>query len=56
MEGWSDFQFMAKLNSLKGKLRGWNKETFGDIREQKSRLCQSIERLDSLEEHGPLGE
>lgn len=24
--------------------------------EQKSRLCQSIERLDNLEEQGPLGE
>lgn len=34
---WEGYRFMEKLKSLKGKLKGWNREVFGDMRLEKKK-------------------
>lgn len=41
VEGWQGYRFMRKLKFLKGKLKQWNVEVFGDI-------LKEIDELDRL--------
>lgn len=49
MRGRESFRFMEKLNKLKGKIKAWNKESFGDLRLIKGHLLSKINRLGSKE-------
>ena len=40
---------MTKLKLLKGKLKKWNMEVFGDMRLKKQSLLRRIKELDALE-------
>lgn len=48
---WVSFQFMEKLRALKGQLKRWNKEVFGDIRIKKE-IVARIDEIDALDLEG----
>ena len=43
---------MTKLKLIKGKLKNWNVEVFGDMRLEKQSLLRRIKELDVLEAFG----
>ena len=43
---------MTKLKFIKGKLKNWNVEVFGDTRLKKQSLLRRIKELDILESSG----
>ena len=43
---------MTKLKLIKGKVKKWNEEMFGDLRLQKQSLSRRIKELDALEYPG----
>lgn len=45
---------MEKLKCLKGKLKVWNREVFGDIRLKKNEVTARIDEIDTIELEGPL--
>lgn len=55
VEGYKGFRFMKKLQNIKHKLRVWNRDTFGLIKEKKDSLWNEMSYLDrKLEEDGCL--
>lgn len=36
-EKWEGYRFMGKLRAVKGNLRIWNREVFGDVKTRKER-------------------
>ena len=54
--GWEGYRFMRKLNFVKSKLKEWNKDTFGILRERKSAIISNIETFDWLEQEGDLNQ
>ena len=55
-EGNAFVSFKEKLKRLKGDLKIWNKEVFGNIQTQKSLILQEIEELDCKDCLDGLGE
>lgn len=47
---WHGFQFMKKLQAIKGKLRIWTKEVFSNIEQAKSQIFSELEILDKVKE------
>lgn len=45
---------MKKLDLLKQCIKGWNKEIFGNVNEEKQRLHTRLLELDSMEGEGRL--
>ncbi|KAF5472901.1 hypothetical protein F2P56_009564 [Juglans regia] len=54
--GTLSFIFANKLKALKIDLKEWNKQSFGDIRENKNIKWLEIQELDRLQEVRPLSE
>lgn len=50
LRGWPGYGFMEKLNSLKGELKRWNKEVFGNVGLKKASLLRAIEIIDRKKE------
>lgn len=50
---WEGFRIMEKLRILKGLLRVWNKEVFGDIRIKKE-IIAKIDKIDAFLLEGPF--
>ncbi|PRQ36601.1 putative RNA-directed DNA polymerase [Rosa chinensis] len=48
-DGWKGFRFMRKLKNVKGKLKIWSRETFGDIGKEKKVVEARINELDEEE-------
>ena len=49
---WEGYKFMTKFKLIKGKLKDWNVEVFGDTRIKKQALLRRIKELDALESSG----
>ena len=47
--GWEGYKFLSKLKIIKGKVKKWNEEVFGDMRLQKQSMLRRIKELDGLE-------
>ena len=47
---------MRKLKFVESKLKDWNKNTFGDMKERKSTIISHIEIFDLLEQKGSLNQ
>ncbi|KAL6288610.1 hypothetical protein ACE6H2_006120 [Prunus campanulata] len=47
--GWEGYKFMSKLKSLKGRLKVWSKEEFGDVDLAKREAEARIQVLDQME-------
>ena len=45
-------KFMTKLKIIKGNMKKWNEEVFGDMRLRKQSLLRRIKELDVLESSG----
>ena len=52
LSGWEGYKFMTKLKLIKGKLKKWNVEVFGDTRMKKHSMLRRIRELDFLESLG----
>lgn len=52
--GWEGYKFMKKLDLLKQCIKGWNKEIFGNVKEEKQRLHTRLLELDLIEGEGRL--
>ena len=52
LSGWEGYKLMTKLKLIKGKLKRWNVEVFGDTRMQKHSMLRRIRELDFLESSG----
>ena len=50
--GWEGYKFRSKLKFIKGKVKSWNVEVFGDLRLKKHALLRRIKELDVLEYSG----
>lgn len=46
VEGYEGFRFMKKLQHLKQRLRVWNKNTFGLLKEKKESIWSEVESID----------
>jgi hypothetical protein len=61
---WASFQFYGtpsfvlakKLRALKGEIKRWNMEEFGDVRERHKANCEELKLLDRIEEGRQLTE
>ena len=53
-DGWEGHKFMRKLKFVKSKLKFWNKEVFGDLKERKLAIILDIDRIDLLEQEGSI--
>ena len=42
VQGWEGFKFMKRLNFVKNKIKIWNKEVFGDLREAKDSIVKEL--------------
>ena len=47
--GWERNRFMQMFQDIKAKLKIWNMDTFGDIKEGKEAVLRDIARIDSCE-------
>lgn len=45
---------MGKLRDLKGVLKSWNREVFGDVKIKKQEILKKIEEIDQKEVDGLL--
>lgn len=45
---------MGKLRDLKGVLKSWNREVFGDVKIKKQEILKKIEEIDEKEVDGLL--
>ncbi|KAJ9697646.1 hypothetical protein PVL29_006989 [Vitis rotundifolia] len=52
--GWEGHKFMRKLQSVKAKLKDWNKNTFGMLKERKKTILDEIANIDVIEQEGVL--
>ena len=50
--GWEGLKFMKKLKLIKGKMKKWNAEVFGDMKSKKQSLLRRIKKLVALESSG----
>ncbi|XP_057418630.1 uncharacterized protein LOC130712829 [Lotus japonicus] len=54
VNGWGAFALKEKLKGLKGSLKQWNKDVFGDLKFRREVAVQKINDLDVKEEEGGL--
>ncbi|RVW50857.1 Transposon TX1 uncharacterized 149 kDa protein [Vitis vinifera] len=47
-------KFMRKLQFVKAKLKDWNKNTFGMLKERKKTILDEIANIDAIEQEGAL--
>ena len=47
-------KFMRKLQFVKAKLKDWNKNTFGMLKERKKTISDEIANIDAIEQEGAL--
>lgn len=47
------YKLAMKLKLLKGRIKDWAKDQFGDVRLVKEGLLKDIQRLGNKEEKGP---
>ncbi|RVW86191.1 hypothetical protein CK203_046066 [Vitis vinifera] len=52
--GWEGHKFMRKLQFVKAKLKDWNKNTFGMLKERKKTILDEIANIDAIEQEGAL--
>ncbi|RVW74568.1 LINE-1 retrotransposable element ORF2 protein [Vitis vinifera] len=52
--GWEGHKFMRKLQFVKAKLKVWNKNTFGMLKERKKTTLDEIAYIDAIEQEGAL--
>ena len=52
--GWEGHKFMKKLQFVKAKLKDWNKNTFGLLKERKKTVLDEIANIDVIEQEGVL--
>ncbi|RVX19478.1 hypothetical protein CK203_005375 [Vitis vinifera] len=52
--GWEGHKFMRKLQFVKAKLKDWNKNTFGMLKERKKTILDEIANIDANEQEGAL--
>ena len=50
--GWEGHKFMRKLQYVKAKLKDWNKDTFGVLKERKQSILEEIVNIDVVEQEG----
>lgn len=55
IQGWPAFKIKKKLKIL-DKVKKWNKEIFGCVKEKKSGFACKIQELDRMEERETLSE
>jgi hypothetical protein len=51
---WKAFQIASKLKRLKGVLKGWNKEVFGEVNLKLRQLKENMESLEKQADEGNL--
>lgn len=56
IRGWGAYVLKEKLKGLRGNLKIWNKEVFGNLKTQKEVVVQQINALDLKEEEYSLSE
>ena len=47
-------KFMRKLQFVKAKLKGWNKDSFGELNERKKSILNEIANIDAVKQEGIL--
>ncbi|RVW23803.1 putative ribonuclease H protein [Vitis vinifera] len=52
--GWEGHKFMRKLQFVKAKLKDWNKNSFGMLKERKKTILDEIANIDVIEQEGVL--
>ena len=52
--GWEGHKFMRKLQFVKAKLKGWNKDSFGELNERKKSILNEIANIDVVKQEGIL--
>ena len=52
--GWEGHKFMRKLQYVKAKLKDWNKNSFGMLKERKKSILNEIAKIDPVEQEGVL--
>ena len=52
--GWEGHKFIRKLQFFKAKLKEWNKESFGVLKERKKSILNEIANIDVVEQEGVL--
>ena len=52
--GWEGHRLIRKLQLIKAKLKVWNRDVFGDLKEEKNNILSNISRIDSAEQEGNL--
>lgn len=50
MEGWTGFKFARKHKLLKGKIKDWVKNHFGEVEKVKNNILKEIHVLDKKED------
>ena len=56
VQGSAFIKFKEKLKALKGDLKVWNRDVFGNLHTSKKRILQDLEALDCLDCSNDLGE
>lgn len=56
VDGWDSYIVKEKLKRLKGELKSWNKNTFGDLNGNIDKAAMEIKQLDERGESGVLSE
>ena len=51
---WEGHKFMRKLQFVKVKLKDWNKNSFGTLKERKKNILDEIANIDAIEQEGVL--
>lgn len=54
VSGWEAFVIKEKLKDLKGKLKAWNKDIFGDLNTKRKAIVKELNNLDKKAEDSPL--
>lgn len=54
IEGWGCYVFKEKLKRLKGALKSWNRDHFGNLDNKIFSLKEEIQRLDTRDDNGGL--
>lgn len=52
--GWEGYKIMQKLQGMKAKLKLWNKDNFGNIKEKKEAIIKDITMVDFYEAEDAL--
>ena len=51
---WESHKFMRRLQSVKAKLKEWNKFSFGELNEKKKSILNDLANFDAIEQVGGL--